>query len=93
MTIMKIIDLGKVNLDLESAINLARQEPLLLVTADGQEFFLSLADDFEKEVESLRRSQDFQRFLDERSACSRRIPLEEVEAEIDQELAAQGKGV
>jgi hypothetical protein len=90
---MKTIRLEEANLDLESAINLARKEPLLLLTADGQEFFLTLADDFEREVESLRQSPAFQRFLDERSACPRRIPLEEVEAEINQELAAQGKGI
>jgi hypothetical protein len=90
---MKTIRLDEVKLDLDSAINLARNEPLLLLTADGQEFFMSLADDFEQEVESLRHSQAFQRFLDERSACPRRITLEEIEAEIDQELAAQAKNV
>jgi hypothetical protein len=52
---------------------------------------LAEADDFEREVETLRGSQAFQRFLDERSASTRRIPLEEIEAEIEQELAAQGK--
>jgi hypothetical protein len=83
---MKTIRLDEENLDLESAINLAREEPILLLAAGGQEFLLSLADDFEEEVEPLLRSQAFQRFLDERSACLRRIPLEE----IDQELAAQG---
>jgi hypothetical protein len=74
-------------------INLARNEPLLLLTADGQEFFMTLADDFEPEVETLRQSQAFQHFLDERSRPLRRIPLEEIEAEIDQELAAQAKSV
>jgi hypothetical protein len=53
---------------------------------------MSLADDFEKEVEVLRRSRAFQRFLDERSASSCRIPLEEVEAEIEQELAGREEG-
>ena len=50
---------------------------------------MALADDFDHGVATLRRSQAFQRFLDERSASSRRIPLEEIEAEIEQELAAQ----
>ena len=86
---MKTIRLEEVQLDLDSAINLARNEPLLLLTADGQEFFMTLADNFEQEVETLRQSQDFQRFLDERSASPRRIPLEQIEAEIEQELAAQ----
>ena len=57
---MKTIRLDEVQLDLDSAINLAEQ-PLLLLTADGQEFFMTLADDFEQEVETLRQSQAFQR--------------------------------
>jgi hypothetical protein len=90
---MKTIRLDEVKLDLDSAINLARNEPLLLLTADGREFLMTLADDFEQEVETLRQSQAFQRFLDERSASPRRIPLDEIEAEIDQELADQTKSV
>ena len=46
---------------------MAQQEPVLLLTADGQEFVVSEADDFEHEVAALRASQAFQRFLDERS--------------------------
>jgi hypothetical protein len=45
------------------------------------------ADDFEKEVAALRDSRAFQRFLAERSAGQRRIPLEEIEEEIEQEPA------
>lgn len=88
---MRTIDLEKEPLDLEAVIKLASQEPVLLVTPEGKEFCLAEADDFEREVETLRGSQAFQRFLDERSASTKRIPLEEIEAEIDKELAAQGK--
>lgn len=88
---MRTIDLEKEPLDLEAVIKLASQEPVLLVTPEGKEFCLAEADDFEREVETLRGSQAFQRFLDERSASTRRIPLEEIEAEIDKELAAQDK--
>jgi hypothetical protein len=84
---MKTVNLEHEKLDLEGVINLARQGPLLLLTPDGQQFCVAPADDFETEVESLRRSETFQRFLDERSACTRRVPLEEVEAEIDRQLA------
>jgi hypothetical protein len=90
---MKTIDLAEVKIDLDHAIELARKEPLLLLTADGREFFMTLADNFEQEVESLGRSQAFQQFLDERSACTRIIPLAEIEAEIGRELAAQPKPV
>ena len=54
---------------------------------------MTLADDFEQEVETLRQSRAFQRFLDERKASPRRFSLEEIEAEIDQELADQTKSV
>ena len=89
---MKTIHLDTMKCDLDSVIDMARQGPLLLLAADGQEFLMSLADVFEKEVETLRQSQAFQRFLDERSACSRRIPLEDVEAEIEEELAGRKEG-
>ena len=80
---MKTVNLEERKIDLEAAIDLARQEPLLLVTPDGHEFLLGEADDFEKEVEALRNSQAFQRFLDERSRSTGRISLAEIEAESD----------
>ena len=88
---MKTVNLEEEKLDLHAVISLARKEPVVLLTADGREFVLAEADDFEREVEALRGSQVFQRFLDERSRCARRIPLEEIEAEIEQELATQRK--
>ncbi len=88
---MKTIDLEKEKLDLAAVIKIARQEPVLLVTSDGEEFCIAEADDFDKEVEALRGSQAFQQFLDERSRSARRIPLEDIEAEIEKELAKQGK--
>lgn len=88
---MKTIDLEKEKMDLAAVIKIARREPVLLVTPDGKEFCIAEADDFEKEVESLRGSQAFQRFLDQRSASTKRIPLEDIEAEIEKELTKQGK--
>ena len=88
---MKTVNLEEEKLDLHAVINLACKEPVVLLTADGREFVVAQADDFDREVEALRGSQAFQRFLDERSRCAKRIPLEEIEAEIEQELAAQRK--
>jgi hypothetical protein len=88
---MKTVDLTKEKLDLEAVIKIASREPILLVTPDGKEFCIAEADDFEREVETLRGSLAFQRFLDERSASTRRIPLEEIEAEIEQEIKKLGK--
>ncbi len=84
---MKTVNLEKEKLNLKDVINLARREPVLLITPDGKEFCIAEADDFEREVEALRGSQAFQKFLDERSSCERRIPLEEIEKELEQEKA------
>lgn len=86
---MKTLNLAQETLTIEDMLRLARQEPVLLLTPDGQTFCLAEVDDFDREVEALRGSQAFQRFLDERSAGTRRIPLEELEAEIEQELVEQ----
>ena len=83
---MKTVNLEMDKFNLEEVINMARKEPILILTSDGKEFFISEADDFEKEVETLRKSQAFQRFLDERSACTRRISLEEIKKDIDKEI-------
>lgn len=87
---MKTIDLEKEKMDLAAVIKIARREPVLLVTPDGKEFCIAEADDFEKEVEALRGSPAFQKFLEKRSASARRIPLVDIEAEIEKELAKQG---
>jgi len=88
---MKTVDVEKENPDLESVIALARKGPVLLLTPDGREFFVSEADDFDKEIEALRSSSSFQRLLDERSVSKHRIPLEEIEREIERESGEQKK--
>jgi hypothetical protein len=81
---MKTIDLAQQKLDVEQLLNLARQGPVLLLTAEGEEFCVAEADDFEKEVETLRNSRAFQQFLDERSKDKRTIALEELEKALEQ---------
>lgn len=83
---MKTIDLDQQTTDLDSVLDLASVEPLLIVTADGRRYCLAEADDFDQEVAALRASPEFQRFLDERHRSQARFSLDEVEAEIDREL-------
>jgi len=68
---MKIIDLEKEKPKLSRIFKLARREPVLLLTGDGQEFILSRADGFEAEKEALQNSH-FQTLLDERKV---RFPI------------------
>jgi hypothetical protein len=83
---MKTIDLQQEHIDLSQLFKVAQFEPVLVLTTDGKEFILSKADHFEQEVETLRNSQRFQAFLDERMNCQTRISLDELEREIDEEL-------
>ena len=82
---MKTIDLMTEKIDLSEVMRLADQEPVLLI-CDGKEFILRPADDFEAEVEALRNSARFQAFLDERSKCQVRIPIAEIEEDVDDEV-------
>jgi len=89
---MKLINLAEQPLDITHVLELAQEGPVVLLAADGREYVLAEADDFDREVEQLRNSVVFQRFLDERSAyqtTKRRIPLDEIRREIEAELAAQ----
>jgi hypothetical protein len=89
---MKLINLAEQPLDITHVLELAQEGPVILLAADGREYILAEADDFDREVEQLRNSVAFQRFLDERSAyqtAKRRIPLDEIRREIEAELAAQ----
>lgn len=87
---MKTIDLGVQRVEMDQIFESAANEPVLLLTADGREFVMSQADDFESEVEALRNSRSFQRFLDERMSSRGRTPLEVVEKEIEEELGRAG---
>lgn len=84
---MRTIDLDKQTTDLDAVLDLASVEPLLIVTSDGRRYCLAEADDFDQEVETLRASPAFQQFLDERHQPQPRTSLDDIEAEIDRELA------
>lgn len=89
---MKLINLAEQTVDIIQVLELAQEGPVLLLTEDGREYVLAEANDFDREVEQLRNSVAFQRFLDQRSTyqtTKRRIPLDVIRREIEAELAAQ----
>ena len=47
---MRTVNLEEEKLDLDNVLNLARREPVVLLTADGKEFVLAEADAFDQEV-------------------------------------------
>ena len=83
---MRSIDLLKEHPDLSELIEFAERGPVLLVAPNGHQFILAEADDSDAEVQVLRNSRRFQQFLDERMCSQDRIPIEEIEKEVEAEL-------
>ena len=64
---MKAFDLDKENLKLSQIFSFARNEPVLLVADNGEEFIISKADDFksdEEELTSLEIGKVYPRLID-----------------------------
>ncbi len=76
---MITLDLRHQQITLEELFRVARSESVLIVTDEGQEYILEAADEFDREVAELGRSEKFMDFLAERRKESGRIPLEEIE--------------
>ncbi len=87
---MKTINLQDQQPSLAELFQAARSEPVLLVEPMGGEFVLSVADDFDAEVNVLRASPAFQGFLEARSCPTRTRPFSEYVRELDEELKREG---
>ena len=83
---MKSVDLRSENVDLSQLLHMAEDDAVLVVTEEGREFIVAEADDFDAEAEALRKSPRFQSFLDQRMSDKVRIPIEDVEKEVEEEL-------
>jgi hypothetical protein len=79
---MKTINLSNEKPSVRDLIEMARTEGVLLFEDNGDNFLLTLANDFETEVELLRRSHKFLSFLNQRLQSTKTIPIEQVEAEL-----------
>jgi hypothetical protein len=78
---VKTINLGQEQRTLTELLALAKREALLIHSATGDDFLLEPADDFDREVAALGRSERFMSFLSERSAESGDRPLSDVRKE------------
>jgi hypothetical protein len=75
---MKIIDLKSETHSVDELIILAKSETVLIHSADGFDFILEEADEFDREVASLGSSDKFMSFLGERSEEETDISFDEV---------------
>ncbi len=79
---MKTVNLSNGKPSVQELFDLARTEGVLICEDNGDKFLLSLADDFETEVELLRRSDKFLAFLEGRFNSTQTTPIEQVEAKL-----------
>ena len=86
---MTTYDLRKQDITLDELFRVAADETVHVVAKDGTPFVIELADSFEQEVAMLRQSKKFMSFLAERSKEQATISLDELEREIDDELARE----
>ena len=64
--------------NLAKLLDEADEEGVVLKTPEGREFLLTELDDFDAEVESVRRNPELMEFLDQRSRSEKTYTLEEV---------------
>ncbi|HEX9733915.1 MAG TPA: hypothetical protein VGG06_18230 [Thermoanaerobaculia bacterium] len=76
---MKTVELATQAASVADLLSMARKESVLVTTEDGESFLISSADDFESEVQLLRRNHEFLATLDRLKRDRDTIPLEEAE--------------
>jgi len=79
---MTVIELAKAHPTLDEVIGLAKDGVVVLRKPDGTAFALARLDDFEVEVELLRRNPDFLGFLRQLSRKDVSISLEDLQQEL-----------
>jgi hypothetical protein len=65
---MRVVNLAEKERAVSELLELAESEPVYIHTADGKSFLLEPADEFDREVALLGRSEKFMSFLRDRSA-------------------------
>jgi len=79
---MKTVKLTTPRPSLDDILRMARSDTVLLTTQQGESFVVTHADDFDTEVQLLRRNHAFLTLLDELKKDPETIPLSEAEAKL-----------
>lgn len=79
---MKIIDVPIDSTALISLLTEAKQENLILRTADGLEFILAEINNFDDEIELTRQNQELMEFLNDRGQQTQTISAAEVRSRL-----------
>jgi len=76
---MKTIDISSGLPSIKELLDMAKKESLLIKTKDGESFVISSTDEFDSEVELLRKNHKFLSMLDNFKSSDEAIPIDEVE--------------
>ena len=79
---MKVIELNQNHPTLDEVIGIAEQELVVLRKPDGSVFAVTVVDDFDLEVELLKRNPEFMKLMDRLSAEKGVISLENLRKEL-----------
>ena len=79
---MKTITIPPQATEVNSLLEQARDEDILLRTADGTEFVVSAVDDFDYELARTRQNAKLMAMLDERAKQGQTVPLDEVKRQL-----------
>jgi hypothetical protein len=79
---MKTITVPPQAVEVNAILSQARDEDVLVRTADGGEFMLTAIDDFDEEIVRTRRSDKLMALLDQRARQSETIPLDDVKRQL-----------
>ena len=79
---MKTISISPQSAEVNALLAQARQEDVLVRTADGGQFMLTAIDDFDEEVARSRCNVQFMALLEERAKQAKTVPLDEVKRQL-----------
>jgi len=75
---MKTIDLSRGKHSVAELLALAKSDTVLIHSSSGDDFLLEQADEFDREVAALGRSDKFMSFLEQRSKETGDLPIGKV---------------
>ncbi|MBI2826458.1 MAG: hypothetical protein HYX69_17410 [Planctomycetia bacterium] len=79
---MKTVTIPAQAAEIISLLDQAREEDVLVRTADGTEYLVTIVDEFDAEVARTRQNARLMALLDERARQSETIPLDEVKRQL-----------
>ena len=79
---MKTVAVPPQAAEINALLEQARDDELLVRTADGSEFLLTAVDEFDEEIARTRQNAKLMALLDERAKQPKTIPLDEVKRQL-----------